>query len=237
LEKIKQTSSTGYVLPMYSWWKALNKVIKYFDKINIGKNKTFNKRVPHLHIKKMRHTCNKGMPMESEVENQKHLWWISDWDRSWWYHILANLLSMILHRSIYFSADTALGLSMESYPCKNRNTKCAVYLTIPWSTGHFRVPKTFTFKMRPKNQSPQLVRHCAWAIRHETLIKFIIITIIIIIISISKAENFTLLWYRSPGKLGNGLLKSSFHFSRRHACKSTKQWGISKFQKVSLSKC
>ena len=55
---------------------------------------------------------------------------------------------MILHRSIYFSADTALGLSMESYPCKNRNTKCAVYLTILWSTGHFRVPKTFTFKMK-----------------------------------------------------------------------------------------
>ena len=31
-------------------------------------------------------------------------------------------------------------------------------------------------------QSPHLVRHCAWAIRHETLIKFIIIIIIIIII-------------------------------------------------------
>ena len=31
-------------------------------------------------------------------------------------------------------------------------------------------------------QSPQLVRHCAWAIKHETEIKFIIIIIIIIII-------------------------------------------------------
>ena len=31
-------------------------------------------------------------------------------------------------------------------------------------------------------QSPQWVRHCAWAIRHETEIKFIIIIIIIIII-------------------------------------------------------
>ena len=152
---------------MYSWWKALKKVIKFFDKINIDKNKKCNKRVPHSHIKKMRY--NKRMPMASAMEistlgnlslrflarpweNQKHLWWISDWDRSWWYHILTNLLSMILHRSIYFSADTALGLSMESYPCKNRNTKCAVYLTIPWSTGHFRVPKTFTFKMRPSAQ-------------------------------------------------------------------------------------
>ena len=129
---------------MYSWWKALEKVIKFFDKINIGKNKKFNKRVPHSHIKKIRH--NKRMPVESaieistqensfpkiscKVENQKHLWWISDWDRSWWYHIiLTNLLSMILHRSIYFSADTALGLSMESYPCKNRNIKCGQQAT------------------------------------------------------------------------------------------------------------
>ena len=31
-------------------------------------------------------------------------------------------------------------------------------------------------------QSPQLVRHCAWAIKHETEIKFIIIIIIIIIV-------------------------------------------------------
>ena len=124
--------------------------------------------MPHSHIKKMRH--KKRMPMEfaieistlensfpkisCKVENQKHLWWIlfSHWDRSWWYHILTNLLSMILHRSIYFSADTALGLSMESYPCENKNTKCAVYLTISWSAGHFRVPKTSTFKMRPNAQ-------------------------------------------------------------------------------------
>ena len=32
--------------------------------------------------------------------------------------------------------------------------------------------------------SPQLVRHCAWAIRHETLIKFIIIIIMIMIMNI-----------------------------------------------------
>ena len=98
------------------------------------------------------HTRESFPKISCKVENQKHLWWISDWDRSWWYRILTNLLSMILHRSIYFSADTALGLSMESYPCKNRNTKCAVYLTMPWSTGHFQVPKTFTFKMRPNAQ-------------------------------------------------------------------------------------
>ena len=51
---------------MYSWWKALKKVIKLFDKINIGKNKKINKRVPHSHIKKMTHT--KKMPMESAME-------------------------------------------------------------------------------------------------------------------------------------------------------------------------
>ena len=33
-------------------------------------------------------------------------------------------------------------------------------------------------------QSPRLVRHCAWVIRHETLIKFITIIIIIVIIII-----------------------------------------------------
>ena len=129
---------------MYSWWKALEKVIKFFEKINIGKNKKFNKRVPHSHIKKMRHNkrnyangiCHENFhtreyfpQISRKVENEKHLWWISDWDRSWWYHILTNLLSMILHRSIYFSADTALGLSMESYPCKNRNIKCGQQAT------------------------------------------------------------------------------------------------------------
>ena len=136
------------------------------------------------------HTRESFPKISCKVENQKHLWWISDWDRSWWYRILTNLLSMILHRSIYFSADTALGLSMESYPCKNRNTKCAVYLTIPWSTGHFRVPKTFTFKMR---SSAQLF----WW-------KWVLSASEQKIISISKAEHFTIFWYRSPGKLGNG---------------------------------
>ena len=66
MEKIKQTSSSAYVLSMYSWWKVLKKVMKFFDKINIGKNKKFNKRVPHSHNKKMRH--NKWMPMESAME-------------------------------------------------------------------------------------------------------------------------------------------------------------------------
>ena len=37
-------------------------------------------------------------------------------------------------------------------------------------------------------QSPQLVRHCACAIRHETLIKFITIIIIFIIIIIIQSQ-------------------------------------------------
>ena len=40
--------------------------MKFFDKINIGKNKKFNKRVPHSRIKKMTHT--KRMPMEPAME-------------------------------------------------------------------------------------------------------------------------------------------------------------------------
>ena len=46
-----------------------------------------------------------------------------------------------------------------------------IEVAVYFSRSHFMV-----------RMSPQLVRHCAWAIRHETLIKFIIIIIIIIII-------------------------------------------------------
>ena len=48
-----------------------------------------------------------------------------------------------------------------------------IEVAVYFSRSHFMV-----------RMSPQLVRHCAWAIRHETLIKFIIIILIIIIIII-----------------------------------------------------
>ena len=58
--------------------------------------------------------------------------------------------------------------------------------------GHFRVPKTLTFKMRPSAQ-PFLWKWVLFAWEWK-------------VISISKAEHLTSFWYRDLGKLGNGLL-------------------------------
>ena len=46
---------------------------------------------------------------------------------------------------------------------------------------YFKVEGYFRVTWSRIGESPQLVRHCAWAIRPETLTKFIIIIIIIII--------------------------------------------------------
>ena len=58
--------------------------------------------------------------------------------------------------------------------------------------GHFRVPKTLTFKMRPSVQ-PFLWKWALFVWEWK-------------VISISKAEQLTSFWYRGPGELGNGLL-------------------------------
>ena len=58
--------------------------------------------------------------------------------------------------------------------------------------GHFRVPKTLTFKMRP---SAQLF-----------LWKWVLFAWEWKMISISKAEHLPSFWFRGPGELGNGLL-------------------------------
>ena len=62
------------------------------------------------------------------------------------------------------------------------------------SHGHFRVPKTLTFKMRP---SAQLF-----------LWKWVLFAWEWKIISISKAEHLTSFWYRGPRELGNGLFNN-----------------------------
>ena len=56
------------------------------------------------------------------------------------------------------------------------------------SHGHFRVPKTLTFKMKP---SAQLF---LWKWVNEK--------------SLSKAEHLTSFWYRGPRELGNGLFNN-----------------------------
>ena len=58
--------------------------------------------------------------------------------------------------------------------------------------GHFRVPKTLTFKMRLGTQ-PFLWKWVLFAWEWK-------------MISISKAEHLPLFWNRGPGKLGNGPL-------------------------------
>ena len=59
------------------------------------------------------------------------------------------------------------------------------------SIGHFRVPRTFTFKTRPSAQT--------------FLWKWVLFAWEWKIISISKAEHLTSFWCRGAGKLGNGL--------------------------------
>ena len=64
------------------------------------------------------------------------------------------------------------------------------------SIGHFRVPKTLTFKMRPSPQS--------------FLWKWVLFAWEWKIISISKAEHLTSFWYRGPGELGTGIIYYQF---------------------------
>ena len=70
--------------------------------------------------------------------------------------------------------------------------------------GHFRVPKTLTFKRWP-NAQPFLWKWVllAWKI-----------------VSISKAKRLTSFWYRGPGELGNSLSRK-----REHESKTWGNWG------------
>ena len=62
----------------------------------------------------------------------------------------------------------------------------------PCAIGHFRVPKTLTFKMRLGTQ-PFLWKWVLFAWEWK-------------MISLSKAEHLPSFWNRGPGELGNGLL-------------------------------
>ena len=67
-----------------------------------------------------------------------------------------------------------------------------------YEIGHFRVPKTLTFKMRLGAQ-PFLWKWVLFAWKWK-------------MISISEAEHLPSFWNRGPGELGNGLLR----FIHRH---------------------
>ena len=82
------------------------------------------------------------------------------------------------------------------------NRKWVLFLlNMPWryEIGHFRVPKTLTFKMRLGAQ-PFLWKWVWFAWEWK-------------MISISKAEHLPSFWNRGPGQLGNGLLVSLSVFS------------------------
>ena len=82
------------------------------------------------------------------------------------------------------------------------NRKWVLFLlNMPWrhEIGHFRVPKTLTFKMRLGAQ-PFLWKWVLFAWEWK-------------MISISKAEHLPSFWNRGPGQLGNGLLVSLSVFS------------------------
>ena len=72
------------------------------------------------------------------------------------------------------------------------NSASELQAKISSSTGHFRVPKALTFKMRP-GALPFLWKWVLFAWEWK-------------IIFISKAEHLTSFWYRGPGELGNSLL-------------------------------
>ena len=82
-------------------------------------------------------------------------------------------------------------LSTLSFCVSFNNRVCEWITNCITSHGHFRVPKTLTFKMRPSAQ-PFLWKWVLFAWEWK-------------IISISKAEHF---WYRGLGELGNGLFNN-----------------------------
>ena len=65
-----------------------------------------------------------------------------------------------------------------------------IEVAVYFSRSHFMV-----------RMSPQLVRHCAWAIRHETLIKFIIIIIIIMQFYFAHFGDRARGWYDFDGEI------------------------------------
>ena len=67
--------------------------------------------------------------------------------------------------------------------------------------GHFRVPKTLTFKMRLGAQ-PFLWKWVLFAWEWK-------------MISISKAEHLPSIWNRGPGELGNGLITAAVDFGEK----------------------
>ena len=83
----------------------------------------------------------------------------------------------------------------------------------PIAIGHFRVPKTLTFKMRPSVQ-PFLWKWVLFAWEWK-------------IISISKAEYLTSFWYRGPEELENGPLN----------CIKWQKHALPLWQKISPHKC
>ena len=71
-------------------------------------------------------------------------------------------------------------------------TPRTTFPTQPYRIGHFRVPKTLAFKMRPSSQ-PFLWKCVLFAREWK-------------ITSISKVDHLTLWWYRGSGEHGNGPL-------------------------------
>ena len=70
----------------------------------------------------------------------------------------------------------------------------------PISIGHFRGPKTLTFKMRRGGQ--------------PFLWKWVLFTWEWKMISISKAQHLPSFWNRGPRELGNGLLNNPFRIDK-----------------------
>ena len=85
-----------------------------------------------------------------------------------------------------------------------------------YEIGHFRVPKTLTFKMRLGAQ-PFLWKWVLFAWRWK-------------MISISEAEHLPLFWNRGPGELENGLLRFIHrHRVNRSVATNSRSWFLERW--------
>ena len=109
------------------------------------------------------------------------------------------LMNPSLHQPFYVAHNRLVPLRPKKGKSMAHETDDVILLLRPRSfrvsflvqTGHLRVPKTLTFKMRPSAQP------FSW--------KWVLFAWEWKIISISKADHLTSFWFRGPGELGNGL--------------------------------
>ena len=106
-----------------------------------------------------------------------------------------------LEMSAWYRIKNGFTFFRSQFMFKVQTINCMQY-SEPVVIGHFRVPKTLSFKMRPSTQ-PFLWKWLLFAREWK-------------IISISKAGHLTSFWYRDPMELGNGLFHNQTRSQSRN---------------------